>query len=67
MVCTKSVLIISIVDSNLDGDRRVDQSNDCGRDSNEVGVSSIRRTSESLTIVSKITEKLSRELTQRHQ
>lgn len=47
MVCTKSVLIIAIVNSNLYRDRCIDESNDSRRDSNEVRISLVRSTSES--------------------
>ncbi len=46
MVCTETVLVVAIVDGNLDGDGCVYQANDSGRDSDEVGVSSVSGTSE---------------------
>ena len=47
MVSAKSILIIAIVDCDLDRHRCVYQTNDSGRDSDEVGVPAVRGTSES--------------------
>ena len=46
MVGAKSVLVVSVVDGDLDRYRSVDQTYDSGRDSDEVGVPAIGRTSE---------------------
>ena len=46
MVCTKPVLVVAIVDSNLDRHRSVYQTNDSSRHPDEVGVPAIGGTSE---------------------
>lgn len=47
MVCAKTILVVTVVDTNLDGDRRINETNDGGGNSDEVGVAAIRSTSES--------------------
>jgi len=47
MVCAQAVLVVAIVDSHLDGDRGIDESDDRGGDTDEVGVSAICRTCKS--------------------
>lgn len=47
MVSPKSVLVVSVVDGDLDRDRSINQTDDSSRDSNEVGVPAIGRTSKS--------------------
>lgn len=42
MVCTESVLHLAVVDCDLDGDGSIDETDDCGGNADEVGVSSIR-------------------------
>lgn len=39
MVCPQSVLVVAVVDSDFDGNRSIDKSNDGGGNSNEVRVS----------------------------
>ena len=46
MVSTEAVLVIAIVDSNLNRHRCVYQTNDGGRDSDEIGVPAVSGTSE---------------------
>lgn len=45
MVSTQSVLELLVVESNLDGNGGVDQTDQSGRNSDEVGCSSVRSTS----------------------
>ena len=47
MISTEAVFIIAIIDSNLNRHRCVYQTNDSGRNSDEVCVSAVRGTSES--------------------
>lgn len=54
VVGPESVLVISIVDCNFNGNGGIDQSNDGGWDSNEVAVSSVCCTSKSGSIVSQM-------------
>lgn len=49
VVGTQAVLIVAVVDSDLDTDTGVDQANDCGGNSDEVGVTSVRSTCVSYT------------------
>lgn len=46
VVGSEAVFVVAIVDGNLDRDGCVDQTNDGGRHSNEIGVPAIRRTRE---------------------
>lgn len=48
MVGAQSVLVVTIVDSNLDGDGCIDQTNDSGWYADEVCVASICSTGESI-------------------
>lgn len=41
MISTQTVLIVAIVDGNFDGDGGVNQTNDCGGDSDKVGVPAV--------------------------
>lgn len=50
VVCSKAVLVVAVVDSYLDRDGCVNQSNDGRWDADEVGVSAVGGASES-TIV----------------
>jgi hypothetical protein len=47
VVCSKSVLVVAVVDGDLDADTGVDQADDGGRDTNVVGGPSVGRTSKS--------------------
>lgn len=42
MIGSKTVLQLAVVDGNLDGDSSINETNDCGRDADEVGVSAVR-------------------------
>lgn len=44
MIGTQAVLVVAVVDGDLDTDACVNQTNDCSRHSNEVGVASVRST-----------------------
>jgi len=48
VVCSQTILVVAVVDGNLDGDRGVDQTNDSGWYTDEVGVSAVGRTSETV-------------------
>ena len=48
VVCTETVLVVAIVDGNLDGDTSVDEANDGGGNSDEVGVSAVRSASKAI-------------------
>lgn len=48
VVGTKTVLVVVVVDANLDGDGSINQTNDSGGHTDEVGVSAVSRTSESV-------------------
>lgn len=41
VVSTESVLVVAVVDGYLDGNRCIDQTDDCGWDTNEVGVTAV--------------------------
>ena len=45
MICAQSVLVVSIIDRNFDGDRSINQANNRRRDADIVRVPTIRRTS----------------------
>jgi hypothetical protein len=47
VVGAESVLVVAIIDSNLDRNRCVNQTDDRGRNSDKVGVPSVCRTSKS--------------------
>jgi hypothetical protein len=47
VVCTETVLVVGIVDTDLDGDGSVDQANDGGGDTDEVGVAAVGSTCKS--------------------
>ena len=48
VVGTKTVLVVVVVDANLDGDGSINQTNDSGGHTDEVGVSAVSRTSETV-------------------
>lgn len=48
VVGTQAVFVVAVVDSHLDRDRGVDQTNDGSGDTDEVGVSAVRSTSKSV-------------------
>jgi hypothetical protein len=48
VVGTKTVLVVGVVDTNLDRDGSVNETNNGGGDTDEVGVSAVRSTSESV-------------------
>ena len=50
VVCTKSVLVVAIVDRHLDRDGCINQTNDGGRYPNEVCVSAVCSTSKSVKV-----------------
>jgi hypothetical protein len=41
MISTQPVLVIAVVNGNLDTDTGIDEANDCGGNTDEVGVSSV--------------------------
>lgn len=41
MVGSETVLVVAVVDCYLDADTRIDQTDDCGRDTNVVRVSAV--------------------------
>lgn len=47
MVSSKTILVVAVVDSNLDTDTSIDQTNDRRGNANVVGVPAVRRTSKS--------------------
>lgn len=47
VVGTETVLVVAIVDTNLDGNRGIDESDDSGRNTNKVCVPSVGSTSKS--------------------
>ena len=47
MVGTKTVLVVAVVDANLDGDGGIDETDNRGRDADEVGVPAVSGTRES--------------------
>ena len=48
VVSTETVLVVAVVDGDLDGHRGVNETNNGGRDTDEVGVPSVRSTSETI-------------------
>jgi hypothetical protein len=50
VVGTKPVLVVAVVNGNLDTDTGVDETNDCGRDTDEVGVPAVCGARESTDI-----------------
>jgi len=48
VVSTKAVFVVAVVDGDLDGHRGVNETNNGGRDTDEVGVPSVRSTSETI-------------------
>lgn len=48
VVGTQTVLVVAVVDGNLDRDRGINQTNDSGGDTNEVGVSAVGSTGETV-------------------
>ncbi len=48
VICTKAVLVVAIIDCDLDRDRRINETNDGGWHSDEVGVASVGSTSEAV-------------------
>ena len=50
MVGTETVLELAVVDANLNGDSSIDEADDGGRDSDEVGVSPVRGACETADI-----------------
>lgn len=51
VVGTKTVLVVAVVDSNLDGDRGINQTNHGGWDSDVVGVAAVGCTSKSVSML----------------
>lgn len=47
MVSSQAVLVVAVVNRNLDGNRRINQTDDGGWDANEVGVTSVSCASKS--------------------
>jgi hypothetical protein len=47
VVCTETVLVVGVVDADLDGDGSVDQANDGGGNTDEVGVAAVGSTCKS--------------------
>lgn len=47
VVCTEAVLVVGVIDADLDRDGSVDQANDGGRNTDEVGVAAVGSTCES--------------------
>jgi hypothetical protein len=47
VVCTETVLVVGVVDTDLDGDGSVDQANNGGGDTDEVGVAAVGSTCKS--------------------
>jgi hypothetical protein len=41
VICSETVLVVTIINGDLDGDTGVDETDDCGWDSDEVGVASV--------------------------
>lgn len=41
MVCSKAVLVVAIVHGDLDADTSINETNNCRRNANEVGIPSI--------------------------
>jgi hypothetical protein len=54
VVSSKSVLQLAVVDGNLDADSGIDETDDCGGNSDEVGVSSVACTCKLLRISSEV-------------
>jgi len=59
VVSTQTVLVVAVVDGNLDRHGGINQANDRGRDSDEVGVAAVRSTGKSGTLVSHVRVRLS--------
>jgi len=52
VVCSKSVLVVAVVDSYLDRNRSVDQADDCSWNTNEVSVAAVCSTCETRQTIS---------------
>lgn len=50
MVCSKTILVVAIVDGNLDTNTSIDEANNGGWNTDEVGISSVCRTCKSKKI-----------------
>ncbi len=48
VVCAKTVLVVAVVNGDFDGHRGINQADDRGRYTDEVGVPAVRSTSESV-------------------
>lgn len=55
MIGTKAVLVAAVVDGDFDGDRGIDEADDCGGDADVVGVATIGSTSEAVWSVKMFT------------
>lgn len=51
VVSTKTVLVVAVVNSDLDGHRSIDQTNHSSGDTDEVGVTAVRCTGESVRML----------------
>lgn len=48
MVGAQSVLVVAIIDGDLDADTSINETNDCGWDTNEIGVPTVGGTCEAV-------------------